>query len=184
MQIQVGDKVQLTASLLMKFQAQEPELYAAMLEAGIHSGTVMQIDSDGICVELQPMKPGYRPMRLTISATNPQLALQVVESKNDNDDDNTETLRLAQWTMTQFLQMKQYAIAQDLMRVPDSRAPGMGNFDPSDEWKNDAKNLRAVQVSLDDEETATYHAALRRLRTILQHDVKAPTHPECKTSTD
>lgn len=188
MQIEVGDTVQLTASLLLKFQEHQPDLYAALVEAGISYGEIVAVNGNDISIELKPEKSGYNPIKITISATQPHLVLQVVRKADGSPANGVMTLspatqaaaqvaepapgtQMAQWVFTQFLQFKQFGIIQDLQRRSDVGAPGPGNYDPSDQWKNNPTNLRAVRVSLTDEEEQLYVSAMERMRREINDDI-------------
>lgn len=71
---------------------------------------------------------------------------------------SAEQQQLAQWIITQFLQLKEYTIAQDLRRVSDAEA---GEATKGEEWNK--ANFRPVLVELTAQETTLYNTALKYL---------------------
>ena len=88
-----------------------------------------------------------------------------------------QNVRLSQWVMTQFLQLKQYGIAQDLTRVDDEQARLPEPGSEAEQWKNEGKNLRAVMIELSATEEQLYNAALGQIKGWITGAEGVP-HPE------
>jgi len=78
-------------------------------------------------------------------------------------------VQLAQWAMTQFIQLKQYVIVQDLNRDDDDDA--IHDVTPGDEWKSrgTAPVVRAT-LQLSEAESALYAAAMQKIQNWIEDD--------------
>lgn len=97
------------------------------------------------------------------------------------DDEVPSRVRLSQWVMTQFLQLKQYGIAQDLTRIDDEHAPMPEPGSEAERWKAEGRNLRAVMIELSATEEQLYNSALGQIKSWIT-DAASVTHPEVAPS--
>ncbi len=206
MQIEVGDTVQLTATVLFGLQENAPEVFAKLQAAGRTGGEVVSMEGNHILVDMGEIGP----LSIEIEGDDHQLALQLVKKAGSDTlaepyearpaacashpflmpmspfmmrnqtqpaDEVPARVRIAQWVMTQFLQLKQYGIVQDLNRVDDADA---GQPDPTDgdDWKRGDKQLRPVRVELSAPEEQLYNASLRKVQDWIT-DTPVTRHPEC-----
>jgi len=88
-------------------------------------------------------------------------------------------VQLSQWVMTQFINLKQYVIVQDLNRDDDE--PERERVAPGEEWKNnpadDNKSLRRIELQLAPQEELLYGAALKKLQEWIETG-EAPEPPQ------
>ena len=164
MQIEVGDTVQLTATVLFGLQSSAPAVYEKLQDANRTGGVVKQIEGHTVLVD---MGDEVGALAIEVEGQDPHLALQLVK-KGDCEamvepfearpappmqqaqqeglvpfmfpagpfqhpqqapqEEVPARVRIAQWVMTQVLQLKQYGIVQDLNRVADDEA---GHPDPT-----------------------------------------------------
>lgn len=78
MNIQVGDTVQLTASLLLKLKEMHPDLYGYILESQRTGGKVIDITDEFISVDLTDADSKH-PTLIDVDLENAHLALQLVQ---------------------------------------------------------------------------------------------------------
>ena len=195
--IEVGDTVQLTASTLLGIYEQDSEEFERILAAQRAGGTVTAVTDEAVSIDIGT----GQPLTIDVNEKQRKLALQLVKKANVTIDDEladapdkgddfefefdinmpTSTpgdqigpqVRMAQWAVVQILDLKKYAIEQDLQRIPDDF---VGLVDPRSEHA-DKKNLRPVVVDLTDAEEALYTTALTAIKDFIKPP-RETTHPE------
>lgn len=223
MQIETGDTVQLTATVMLSLADQAPEVFKQLQDARRTGGQVIDIQGNKVFVDMGDALRG--PLAIEVDGANPHLALQLIKKAESEDvaepyeadpappaqaapdvpqglfpwaynamrppmfpqpqsqprDEAPSRVRLSQWVMVQFLQLKQYGIAQDLTRVDDEHAPLPEPGSEAERWKAEGKNLRAVMVELSAEEEQLYNSALAQIRGWIT-DAAVTQHPEVAPS--
>lgn len=219
MQIETGDTVQLTATVMLSLADQAPEVFKQLQDARRTGGQVIDIQGNKVFVDMGDALRG--PLAIEVDGANPHLALQLIKKAESEEvaepyeadpappapvsqgapqgffpraynmsppqfpqqprDEAPSRVRLSQWVMVQFLQLKQYGIAQDLTRVDDEHAPLPEPGSEAERWKNEGKNLRAVMVELSAEEEQLYNSALAQIRGWIT-DAAVAKHPEVAPS--
>lgn len=227
-QIEVGDTVQLTASILFGLHEQNKDAYDRLMAGKRTGGKVIELSDNHIAVDVGQDEP----IILEVDHEGRDIALQLVQKGEDHKPQDTppgeakdadprqpgpqpgpqagppmgfpfdglpimqvirggmpgifqqqqqsveqavpQTVRLSQWVIIQFIQLKQYGIVQDLNRNDDATAPGP---DPTgDAWKK--KELRAVQVELTPPEEGLYNTALTAIKDWIGQPKAKAAHPE------
>lgn len=228
-QIEVGDTVQLTASILFGLHEQNKDAYDRLMAGKRTGGKVVELSDNHIAVDVGQDEP----IILEVDNEGRDIALQLVQKGEDNQPPTApsemkdadprqpgpqpqpqpgpqmgfpfeglpfmqvvrgglpmpgifqqqpqpveqavpQAVRLSQWVIIQFIQLKQYGIVQDLNRNDDASAPGP---DPTgDAWKK--KELRAVQVELTPPEEGLYNTALTAIKDWIGGPKAKATHPE------
>jgi len=187
--IEIGDTVSLTATAILSLAKTAPELCQQLLAIGTNEGHVVDIQENTIYIDIgQGMLTS--PIAIEAAANVRPMLLQIVRKNKLKEQKSAvmipmataaaETIKLAQWTVGQFLQLKQYAITQDLARVDDEdrKQP-----DPGDDqnWESGGVQYRPVKVELSPGETQLYNTAMRQLQLHLEGRATEQSPPSAVT---
>ena len=171
------------AEMVSGLQEQLPELFLMLQEAVLRGGDAIELTDEGIMFRsdygnrytlgtgsLSPAEV-LQEVRKTIpdSAEEMDIRREAMPmfaggACMGSDADGRSRISLAQWAITQFLQMKQFAIVQDLRRVPDEYADGPDPRDDTEAWKTGGQTYRPAKAELTDVEEQLYNTALMTIR--------------------